>query len=162
MKLTDVKDTKQALADRFRRLYRKHGIDGILRHLPIIAEMLIEGVGFNAPSATKAIIRLIDAFGNGGANDGRDEMAEPLNNRFVSILATQKQLADRYNMLEEENAKIRGEVASCTNQLTLFKAEMKTAKAEVESVQKRNAYLGWGLLVVGLLALSEVAWIFIH
>jgi len=162
MKLTDAKNTKEGLTERFGRLFRKHKAGEILKHLPAIAAILVDVGGLNVPGAAKGIFGLIRSFGKATPNDEREELEESVGRLLVAIVATQKQLSDRCNTLEAENASIRSELARGSQELTLLRFDLQAAKAAVEFLEKRNTYLGWGLLVVGLLALSELARRLVH
>jgi hypothetical protein len=151
IKVRGKKHDPSTYIERFRRLFRTH--KGVVRHLPAIAEILIRAAGGDAPGvAKKIILGLVGAFGTSGPND---ESA-------FSFASRQNQLADRCKILEDENEKIRAEVACLTTEVSLSKAEAKMFRAEVQVLRKQNQYLSLGLLVVFLLTLGQLVWRFVH
>ena len=142
--LTDGKESKQGLVEYVVRL---------AGYLPALLEFI--GTPRPVARAVRHGVRLVPAVRN--ATDAYDGTGDPVNGRFISILATQQQLDDRCNILEHENRKIKVELAGMTSQVQLLKAETLALRVEMDSLQKRNLYLGVGVLAAFLVALAELA-----
>jgi hypothetical protein len=155
--LTNTKRSPSNYLERFRLLFQKHSFKEVVRHLPVLAEILVRTAGGDVPGVVGGLLRAIV-----GLSDGRERAAGPREDRFLSLLTEGEQLTARCEMLEQANEKLRSEVAGLTVQTKLLSDELRNLKIEMESLKKRNAYLAWGLLIVFLVACSALAWKFFH
>jgi hypothetical protein len=142
---TDERESKLGLADY---------IVQIVSHLPDLLELI--GTPRPVARAVWHAVRLVPAVRKGIAKGSYDGIREEVDGRFTSIQAIQQELYDRCITLELENTKMKYELAGTTNQLQLLKAQTHALKTEMETLQKRNWYFGFGLLATFLVALSDL------
>jgi hypothetical protein len=143
--MTDEKESAQGLKDYVLRL---------VRYLPD----LLEFIGTPKPIARGVghAVRFVPGLRNYTNGDSDDRASSSINGNFHSILATQQQLASRCDLLEQENTKVKFELAAATDQLQQLEAETLALRAGMQSMRTRNTYLGLGLLAVFLIAISEL------
>lgn len=139
---TDDKESKQGLAEYVVRF---------ASYLPAILEFI--GTPKPIARAVRHAVDLVPAVRNSAATGEYAGMYS----RFLPILETQRQLDGRCSILEDENAKMKVELAGMTSQVQLLKAETLALRVEMESLQRRNLYLSVGVLAAFLVALAELA-----
>jgi hypothetical protein len=135
---------------------------GVLQHVLRLVSFLpdlLDFVGTPRP-VTKAVehaVRLVPAVRSAASAGDSSGLQDAMNSRFSSILAVHKELQERCSALELENTRVKGELAVATSQIQLLQTETQALRRESESLRKWNLYLSVGVLIVFLLAISELA-----
>jgi hypothetical protein len=143
--LTTVKESKHSLVD---------SVAYVASFLPGVLEFV--GLPKAVSRTVEHALRLVPALRKGAASDGREAFRDAVNSRFVSLLEDQQRLSARCDALEQENTKMRGDLAGTTDQIRLLKVDAQALRTELESLQKRNLYLTAGVLAAFLLALATL------
>jgi hypothetical protein len=143
---SDAKDLKSGLGEWIARL---------AGYLPEVLEFI--GAPRSVAQAARHTVRLVPAIRSATAGAARNGLESAMNNRFASLLAAQEQLDGRCNILEQENTRMKLEIAGAASQIQLLQSETQALRKESESLRKWNLYLSVGVLVVFLLAISEFA-----
>jgi len=143
--LTNEKQSTHSLVD---------SVAYVASFLPGVLEFV--GLPRAVSRTVEKALRLVPALRNGSASYGQDSLRDAVNSRFVSILEDQQRLSARCDALELENAKTRGDLAGAADQIQLLKADAQALRTELESLRKRNLYVGIGALAAFLLALAAL------
>jgi hypothetical protein len=143
---SDAKDLKSGLGEWIARL---------AGYLPDVLEFI--GAPRSVAQAARHTVRLVPAIRSAAAGATSNGIETAMNSRFTPILEAQQQLDARCNILEQENTRMKLEIAGAASQIQLLQTETQALRMESESLQKRNLYLSVGVLVVFLLAISEFA-----
>jgi hypothetical protein len=138
----DEKKSKQSLVDYVARF---------ASYLPDLLELV--GAPGHVARGVGHAVRLVPAMRKRAANGTDPAAAE----RFTSLLAEQQQLSERCSLLEQENTRMKYELAGATEQVQLLKTETQTLRTEMDSLRQRNFYLSLGVLAAILMAVSEFA-----
>ncbi|HLJ23188.1 MAG TPA: hypothetical protein VKT71_03710 [Candidatus Acidoferrales bacterium] len=128
-------------------------------YLPDVLDFI--GAPRQVAQAARHTVRMVPAIRNAATGAANNGIESAMNNRFASILAVQEQLDGRCSVLEQENTRMKLEMAGAASQIQLLQAETLALRKETETLQKRNLYLSVGVLVVFLLAISEFAMRFV-
>ncbi len=145
--LSDDKEFRKGLVDY---------IVSFVRYLPDFLELV--GTPRPIAGAVKHAVQLVPAVRNRAAGNAVPAIEDRLSGHFESILTAQQELDDRCNALEQENTRIKFELADITSEAQALKQETQALRVEVESLRKRNLYLSVGVLAVVLVMISELAW----
>jgi uncharacterized protein YdcH (DUF465 family) len=123
---------------------------------------LLELIGTPSPvaRAVRHAVRLVPAVRNEEVSVARDAMEELVDGRFASILESHEELDERFRLLEQENIKIKNDLADAATQLQGLKTETLGLKTEIESLRQRNFYLTLGVLAVFIVEITALAWKF--
>ena len=142
----------------------KPGVGELIARLAGYLPDLLEFIGAprSVAQAARHTVRLVPAIRSAAAGSSTNGIESAMNSRFTSILAAQEQLDGRCSTLEQENTRMKLDMAGAASQIQLLQAETQALRKESESLQKRNLYLSVGLLVVFLLAISEFALRFVR
>jgi len=143
---SDAKDLKPGLMEFVARL---------AGYLPDLLEFI--GAPRPVAQAARHTVRLVPAIRNAAGGGAKNGIESALNSRLAAILAAQEQLEGRCSILEQENTRMKLEIAGAASQIQLLQAETDALRRESESLRKWNLYLSVGVLVVFLLAVSEFA-----
>ena len=137
----------------------KPGLVEFLAKLAGYLPDVLDFIGAPRPVAQAArhTVRMVPAIRNAATGATNNGIESAMNNRFTSVLAVQEQLDGRCSILEQENTRMKLEIAGAASQIQLLQAETLALRKESESLQRRSLYLSVGVLVVFLLAVSEFA-----
>ena len=136
----DEKGSKQSLMDYVVRF---------ASYLPDLLELV--GAPGHVARGVGHALRLVPAVRKDSGNGPEAAMTA----RFASLLAEQQQLGERCSLLEQENTRMKYELAGATEQVQLLKTETQSLRAEMNSLRQRNFYLSLGVLAAILVAVSE-------
>jgi uncharacterized protein YdcH (DUF465 family) len=139
---------------------------GLVRQIVRLASYLpelLELIGTPSPvaRAVRHAVRLVPAVRNEEVSVARDAMEELVDGRFVSILESHQELDERFRILEQENIKIKNDLADAAIQLQGLKTETLGLKAEIDSLRQRNLYLTLGVLAVFIVEIAALSWKFV-
>jgi uncharacterized protein YdcH (DUF465 family) len=139
---------------------------GLVRQIVRLAGYLpelLELIGTPSPvaRAVRHAVRLVPAVRNEEVSVARDAMEELVDGRFVSILESHQELDERFRILEQENIKIKNDLADAAIQLQGLRTETLGLKAEIESLRQRNFYLILGVLAVFIVEIAALSWKFV-
>ena len=139
---------------------------GLVRQIVRLAGYLpelLELIGTPSPvaRAVRQAVRLVPAVRNEEVSVARDAMEELVFGRFVSILESHQELDERFRILEQENIKIKNDLADAAIQLQGLKTETLGLKAEIDSLRQRNLYLTLGVLAVFIVEIAALSWKFV-
>jgi hypothetical protein len=137
----------------------KHGLlDLALRFASFLPEVLgLFGTPGRVARGVGHAIRLVPAVRNATANRAAEGAREAAQARALAMAEAYQQVDDRCALLEQENIKMKFELAGAASQLQSITAEVQALRTEVAAMRKRNLYLSLGVLAVFLLAISELA-----
>ena len=124
---------------------------------------LLELVGTPSPvaRAVRHAVRMVPAVRNEEVSVARDAMEELVDGRFLSLLESHQELDERFRLLEQENIKIKNDLADAAAQLQGLRTETLGLKTEIESLRQRNFYLTLGVLAVFIMEIAALAWKFV-
>ena len=139
---------------------------GLVRQIVRLAGYLpelLELIGTPSPvaRAVRHAVRLVPAVRNEEVSVARDAMEELVDGRFVSILESHQELDERFRILEQENIKIKNDLADAAIQLQGLRTETLGLRAEIESLRQRNFYLTLGVLAVFIVEIAALSWKFV-
>lgn len=139
---------------------------GLVRQIVRLAGYLpelLELIGTPRPvaRAVRHAVRLVPAVRNEEVSVARDAMEELVDGRFVSIVESHQELDERFRILEQENIKIKNDLADAAIQLQGLRTETLGLKAEIESLRQRNFYLILGVLAVFIVEIAALSWKFV-
>lgn len=138
---------------------------------------ILLGNEFDAEGVSKGVVRKIrQFFGSSEVKDSKDDTESCTNEEFATLLElltetttrcdaldhAHAELAARCNAVERENATLNVDVAKLSDQLISLKGIVEEAQTEVVALRQRTMYLGWGVLIVGLVLISEFILRFFH
>ena len=139
---------------------------GLVRQIVRLASYLpelLELIGTPSPvaRAVRHAVRMVPAVRNEEVSVARDAMEELVDGRFASILESHEELDERFRLLEQENIKIKNDLADAAIQLQGLKTETLGLKAEIDSLRQRNLYLTLGVLAVFIVEIAALSWKFV-
>jgi len=129
-------------------------MDYVVRFASYLPDLLeLAGAPGHVARGVGHAMRLVPAVRKSAA----DGLEAAMTARFASLLAEQQQLAERCSLLEQENTRMKYELAGATEQVQLLKTETQALRGEMNSLRQRSFYLSLGVLAAILVAVSEFA-----
>jgi hypothetical protein len=138
---------------------------------------ILLGNEFDREGVSKEVLRTIRKFfGSSEGTDSKDDAADSAHEELAFLLEqlteitnrcdvlehAREEMAARCNAVERENATLNADVAKLSDQLVSLKSIVEVAQTEVVTLRQRTMYLGWGVLIVGVLLISELILGFFH
>lgn len=133
-------------------------VDYVVRLASYLPELL-ELVGTPVPvaRAVRHAVRLVPAVRKVASSDASGGLEDSMNNRFTAILASHQELDNRCTILEQENTRMKVELAGVTSQVQLLQGQAQALRTEIESLKQRDTYLSVAVGIVFLMAVVELA-----
>jgi hypothetical protein len=136
---------------------------GLVRQVVRLASYLpelLELIGTPRPvaRAVRHAVRLVPAVRNEDVSDAREAMEELVDGRFAPLMESYEAFGERCAILEQENTRIKHNLADAASQLQMLKSETLALKTAVDSLRQRNFYLTLGVLAVAIAEIATLAW----
>lgn len=145
--------------DRVRDLAGKYSVQEIVRHLPTLLRIVIQGSGGDVTGAVLGMLAALFGIGTPGMG-AREKAAE--DRKLLSLAAGQAQLASRVDLIETVQEKLRSEVTTLATQISSLNRELQALAQEIGGLRRRNTYLAWGLVVTFVFACVGFARAFVR
>jgi hypothetical protein len=128
----------------FRKLMPGERFERLAPHILEIVGMVAETAiaGGAGMGALRSVLGLFGTSRQNGSKAWREETS--------LILSTQQKLSERIELLQEDNARLRNELAIQTRQFESAKAEVNALKIEVHDLSKRYGYVTAAIVVLSL------------
>lgn len=143
-----------AWMERIRELAQKYSLQEIVRHLPTLLRIVVQGGGGDVTGAVLGTLAALFGISASGMSPRENADEE---RKLLSLAAGQAELASRVDLMETAQEELRAEVTTLTNQTSSLNREIEGLAKEVSGLRRRNQYLAWGLVVTLAVACIGIA-----